>query len=444
MKRVGITHRDFDVDAASCLRLLERLNEIDEIAFLDDNDDKAVRDVVRLTGATQAVFVDAAPRNMARLESMKVQIFDNHSAPPKPEVSSFDLVLRGLGPKGLSVAQLEKWRQLVWHCDRRPHADNMDIQKAVTRIHAVMDDIDAYRKWFVPIFDAFLVGAPDDGKAAVLFRECANGFLERVPKATARPIVERWLQRLSNVNELVRDQRNILRYVSYMEPRAAKEWLDTCFNALEAQQVQFRQDREEFSRAYIEVFGNTLVISQVTASKTFLSAARSIVYSKEAPPQVRERITDRSKPWILVRVTPETMNFQIFGHGSTDTVQRILDDSAKAIRAETLARRKKPVPSDETVLKSGGTLPGTEPLYFHSYQGKGYSNILWGSNKKTADPASELGANADDVRRTLIDIVRQVLDDNYFVDWCDGCGDEGCPLFPWQLSRCIERRNHSR
>ncbi|HUX20545.1 MAG TPA: hypothetical protein VMW69_04845, partial [Spirochaetia bacterium] len=227
MKRVGITHRNFDVDAASCLRLLERLSEIDDIAFLDDNDDGSVRDIVRRTGATQVVFVDTAPQNMATLGSMKVQTFDNHSAPPKPEVSSFDLVLRSLGPKQLSAAQLEEWRQLVWHCDRRPCADNLDIQKAVSRIHAVMNDIDAYRKWFVPIFDAFMVGAPDGRKGAQVFRESANRFLERVPKAAARRIVERWLERLSNVDELVREQRNILRYVSCMEPEAAKEWSDT-------------------------------------------------------------------------------------------------------------------------------------------------------------------------------------------------------------------------
>lgn len=440
-RRIGVTHQNFDSDAASCLRFLEKTGEISEVIFTGDLNAERIIRLVSDPQVEKVVFIDAAPTVDLTNATAVVEIYDNHQEKYREEeVSSFDLVLRGKSSGTLNRERLEAWQGLVWHGERRPDSDPMDMHKAVKRIHRIMDDKEAYGEWFVPMFDAVLEGEYDAVRGVEICREALLQFALSHSQSPAKGIIERWTERVGRPESLLRGSpRNMARFLGYMDKESGRKWMGLTLEALEDAQRSFEADKDKVGEVHLKPVGTTTFIaSMVTSSTSAVQAARSVVKSDDAPDEIKER---RGKPWVIVQVTPETDTFQIFAQGSMKAVQDICDELVKAIRAELLREQHLPVPDNEETLRSPGTLEGTDPLYFHSYKGKGYSNVLWGSPKRKVRPAHWFGDNAEEIRRRLVDIADQVLDESYFFEpLCDDCPSLDCPMYSWYLEKCVNRR----
>jgi hypothetical protein len=96
------------------------------------------------------------------------------------------------------------------------------------------------------------------------------------------------------------------------------------------------------------------------------------------------------------------------------------------------------VPRDWRELKSEGTLPGTDPLYYHKAD---YEIVMWGSLTRTSVRSMDI--DQDTVKRVVI----TALDPDYFPSACHNkeCIGSNCPLYAWLLARCnYKRKNQTR
>jgi hypothetical protein len=449
-RRLAITHQRFDIDAGSCLRLLERLELVDNVAFIANPVRAEIERLMIADGAGKVIFIDISP--LEPLHDYDVTVLDHHPRRGadaernnnRSAACSFELLLREIGGGTLARDRLDEWSNLVRHCDNRAYVDSMDIQKAIKAVHRVRSDEEAYRSWFVPLFDSFMDGVRDINRSASTLRNGIDNFLSAHPDAPSARMLTGWRERLATPSKLV-EFRNPVKLTAGMNEVDAGRWFSLLVLGIDSDAADFRRNTQQFQKAYIEILGDTLLISQTTADEKFLAAARSMVYAPDAPEAIKSRLwwnakaPDRTRGWMLLQVNPNNRNFQVFGNGNKATTQRICDGVIKALRAEVLLYRGQDVAKDEAQLRCAGTLEGTDPL-FYNIKPNGFSNILWGSLKFSKQPAEEFGATAEDVRLRIIDIVRQVLDETYFVDWCETCAAADCPIFPWQLSRCIKRR----
>lgn len=441
---VGVTHRNFDLDAGSCMRFLERQGEINEVVFGVEK----VEEILRQGNIRKIIFADASS-DSDKLSTIETEVYDQHRLGEqggKTEVTSFDLLVRSRGWEGFDEERLKQWQKVIWLSDFRADPENMDLQKALKRMHVVQgfQDEEIYSVWFGPLFNSFLDGEKNVDMAQSIFREMISQFLSANPYSPAKEIMQGWLKRLDNPEKFSSSPRNIFHFLSCMDTKTGKEWIRLTLLALHEEQMLFQKAKEAFRQSDINLFGETLVISQITSNERFGQAARNMIYSEkeETPPAIRERITGRTTPWVVIQVSPETKNFLIFpGGGTFEIIDAIFSELTKALRAEILVRRDEN-PASEDELCKGGTLDRTKPLYFHKMK-RGYPQILWGSLTREAPPATIFGQTARKIKEKLVAITMEAIDERYFPPECNPNSCPSCRIYTWQLKKCASRRGKS-
>ena len=226
----------------------------------------------------------------------------------------------------------------------------------------------------------------------------------------------------------------------YLDEESGKEWIKLLLIGLHHEQMLFYEDKKVFMEAEPVLFGKTLVIACITSSPTFLKVVRYMMYSdsEEVAPLVREKIINKNSLWVLLQVDPNTLNFQIFVHGFKKIAFMLYHEITKALRAIILEEKDIKIPGFKE-LQEGGTLPGTEPLYFHRLE-TGYSCILWGSLKRPAKPATIFGESAVEINERLVEIIKVAIDEEYFTDNCFPGNCRNCDIYSWQLRKCSQKR----
>lgn len=438
MKSTGVTHHEFDFDGGSCLKLLERQGLIQECIFGEEE----LKNSLEEGGISKLIFVDASPKEP--LSGIDVSVYDHHqkSDSEDQDKTAFDIMIDAIGTCGLDSEKISTWRKLVMLGDKKAEADDMDIARALKKVHDLLDsDIKTYTKWFSPLFDSFFANKPDLERAIKILQEAISQFVLAQPESPARIFLQRWSERIQDKEKISRStMRNLIHFLAYMEEDVAKEWVRMLLEGYHEDQVEFQECKKDFHKAKPKFYGNTLVISAITKRKKFVQVARNRIFSKDqdVDPIIREKIKDRNSPWLVALVNPQNKNFQIFVNGNKMIVQGVIEELIKAIRAEVLLKRGKPV--NFTVLSEGGIIKGTEPLYFHKLE-TGYSSILWGSLKHPADVAAvEFGNTSAEIHERLIEIIKLALDENEYAEGCNPVACNVCPIYSWQLEKCESKR----
>lgn len=438
----GVTHRQFDFDGGSCLRMLEKRGIIQGCIF----GEKDLEEALEGNEVGKLIFVDASPREP--IPDVDVLVYDHH--PTKnaegenktSDKTAFDILLDAIGITGFDQQKIDKWRKLVMLGDKKAESDDMDITRALKRVHSFLDsDIKVYLEWFVPLFGSFFDNEPNLDRAIKVLQEKISEFISNNPDSPAKVFLQKWSERLRDKDKISRSTpRNIVHFIAYMEEGVAREWVQILLDGYNSEQEEFQECKADFEKAKVKFYGNTLIISTITKSSRFVQIARYMIFSKDQDvhPLIKEKIKDRNSPWLVILVNPRNKNFQIFVNGNKIFVHRIIAELIKAIRAETLLKRGKPVPGF-SVLSEGGILDGTRPLYFHKLE-TGYPSILWGSLKHPEVAAIEFGNTAAEIHSRLIEITKLALDENEWIDGCNPTSCEGCPTYLWQLKKCYERR----
>ena len=438
MKTIGVTHHEFDFDGGSCLRILERRGLIQGCIFGEEE----LREKLEEGGISKLIFVDASPKEP--LSDMDLVIYDHHESEniDEREKTAFDILIDEIGIRELDSEKIKTWRKLVWLGDKKPEADDMDIARALKKVHNLLgSNVETYTKWFSPLFDSFFANKSDLGSTIQILQEEISKFIFNNPDSPAKVHLQRWSERLQNKEKISKSTiRNVVHFLAYMERDVAIEWIRLLLEGYNKEQTEFQEGKADFDRAKFSFYGNTLIVSATTKNPRFKQVATYMIYSKDQDvnPLIREKIKDRNSPWLVVVINPMNKNFQMFINGNKSLIHRIITELVKAIRAEILSKRNRPVP-DFNVLSGGGTTEGTKPLYFHKLE-TGYPSILWGSLKHPEVPATEFGNTSAEIHSRLIEIIKLALDEN---EWAEGCpliSCKDCPIYPWQLKKCYERR----
>ncbi|PIS39271.1 MAG: hypothetical protein COT33_02855 [Candidatus Nealsonbacteria bacterium CG08_land_8_20_14_0_20_38_20] len=438
MKTIGVTHHEFDFDGGSCLRILERRDLIQECIFGEEE----LKEKLEEGGINKLIFVDASPKES--LSDMDLVIYDHHQSKDIDDrnKTAFDILIDKIGIEEFDSEKIKTWRELVWLGDHKSEADKMDIAQALKKVHLLLEsDTEVYTRWFTPLFDSFFANKPSLERAIKVFQEEISKFLSNNPDSPAKVHLQRWSERLRDKEKISRSTiRNVAHFLAYMEENVAKEWIRLLLEGYDKEQIEFQEGKADFHKAEVNFYGNTLIISAVTKNPRFKQVATHMIYSKDQDvnPLIRGKIKDRNSPWLVVVINPRNKNFQIFINGNKSLIHRIITEPVKAIRAEILSKRNRPVP-DFNILSEGGTIEGTKPLYFHKLE-TGYPSILWGSLKHPEAPATVFGDTSAEIHSNLIELVKLALDEN---EWADGCpltSCKDCPIYPWQLKKCYERR----
>jgi hypothetical protein len=325
----------------------------------------------------------------------------------------------------------------------------MDIHDFFSRVHfLIQNEYQVYKEWFVPLFDSFFDGKENLTQGKSILKETILEFINENPNSPAIYFIEKgnWLRRLEkSESELKKEKyffRNILRFISYMKPGVAKKWILLTLKALDKDQRAFWDEIGLIKKSGIAFCGETLIVSQVTEGRKFREAASYYVLHPDkfdVPQLMRERVPDRNKVWLTIKVSPHKRHFQIFPQGENkNVIHAICNEIVKAIRAEILIRRGKEVPGWKE-LSSDGEVEGTDPLFFNK---KDKPQILWGSLKyKERPPATIFGKTAYEILESLEDIIMHAVDKDFFPYECNPVNCRICPMYPWQLRKCELKRN---
>ncbi len=439
-KIVGVTHQQFDFDGGSCLRLLERNDLIQEKVFGME----AVKEKLKKGDIKKLIFADIAPEEIS--EGPEVEIFDHHQAEDKEERRStaFDILLSYKGTMGLEENKVKQWQKLVEMGDKKTENDDMDIARILKRLHLTMGDKEIYQKCFLPIFDAFFDNPPNLNRNLEIFRDKARQFIHKDPDMPGIDTVQRWIERMEDPEKLFKaSPRNFCHYFIYLDSEQVGKWTSLVLEAVYNEQSMFLKDTRDFVESQVRIFGDIPVITSLNSSPTFLRAARYMIYSdkENSHPLLQSKIKNRNSPWILIKVDPETKNFQIFVNAGKKIGQAIFPEIIKALRAEILLRRGNKIPHWQELIKDG-VLSGTEPLYYNKVE-TGFSNILWGSLKIPAPPAKDFGNTASKILERLAEIIRHAVDREYFPHGCTPGECKKCSIFQWQLKKCFFKRKNN-
>lgn len=443
----GVTHVEFDFDGGSCLRVLQRAALIAGCVFGEE----ALAGELATGAVDKLVFVDANPERP--MPDIDVTVFDHHSIEgsaaneEQPGTTAFDILVDRIGTCGLDPDQLARWRELVRSGDKKAVPDDMDVTRALKRAHAYFEsDSETYSKWFVPLFDGFFANSPDLDRAVNVLYQGTDKFLCDNPDSPARPMLRRWMARLSDRDRLLRSlestPRNLLNYLAYLDEDVARDCTWHCLEGYHKDQTEFHKCKDDFMKANIDLFGDTLVISSITTSRKFPQVARYMILNeaerRRLTPVIQERVTNRGDTWYIMIIHPRYKNFQIFINGSQRAIHEMSLEIVKAIRAEILLKRGLSVP-DRAMLSVGGTIAGTKPLFYN--KDVSYQSILWGSIKHPQkDPAVEFGSTSTQIHSRLIDILKLGLDKEQYAAGCDPASCGGCQIYDWRLSKCDARR----
>ena len=358
--KVGVTHHKFDLDAGSCMRLLQKAGEIDRIVFGVEEVEDAVKN------ATKIIVADA---NLSQqFPDIETEVYDQHLLEKvlkeEIEISSFELLTKVKGISGFNKERMQQWERTVQLADFRKDSGDMDIKRALSRIHDFMElrDEDVYKQWFVPLMDSFLEKEKNVERGQGILRESILHFLLNNSESPAKAILQNWLTKIEKP-ETLDARRNIFHFLCHMDKDIGKEWIKLVIEAVHREQVDFQiardlRDKESVRHARLESGGTAVIISQVTPSQSFSRVARYMINSQDEslPHQIRERTANPAQPWILIQVNPKNMNFQIFSGGGRSSVSReeygqqmgklikalgnTYTELVKALRAEILKRRR--------------------------------------------------------------------------------------------------------
>jgi len=504
--RVGITHRKIDLDAGSCIRFLQILGEVDEIEF---GVDKAEEYEGK---ADKIIFVDTYPLEEPR--EGKVEIYSQHLIEKvldeeqlkAMQVSSFELLTSAKGIEGFDKERMERWETLVRYGDFFKDSGEMDIKRALGIINSFLDfpDREVYERWFVPLMDSFLSNDKDLERGQKIFNETVSDFLLSNPDSIAKNSLNNWLEKIKEPEKLDA-LRNIFHLLCYMEEDVGREWLLMIFKALERSQEDFQKainSKELFESIKVDYGGRFVIVSQITNIRSFSSALRYLTRTRSEllPETLIKSTIDERRPYIIILVNPETLNFYISSGVSWEygdwkqrqtqikMVQGIFSELVKAVRAEILIRKdipindwlaevlterkkemgylfklekilrktkprlanilkqeavrrlqehKRNIPQPRVLLSQPCDIALTRPLFFNK---KEYPQILWGSATHPEPPADIFGKTAEDIRRELVEIAKLSVDNNYFPPYCDPKNCLGCPLELWYLNKCLSKR----
>ncbi len=441
-KIVGVTHQQFDFDGGSCLRLLERNNLIQEKVFGVDS----LKEKIGTGEIKEAIFVDITPEE--EFNNLTVTIFDHHRTEDEEEkqLTAFDILLGNKGLMGLDEDKVRQWQKLVEMGDKKTENDNMDIARILKRLHLTLSDEKVYQKCFAPLFDAFFDNRdPHTKRNFSIFRDKAQQFISENPDLPGVETIQRWLERMQEPEKLFRGSpRNFCHYFIYLDSKEAKRWTELVLHGIYNEQLMFQNDIQDFLESQVYVFGDVPVITSLNSSPTFLRAARYMIYSnnEESQPLLQEKITNRNSPWILIKVDPETKNFQVFVNAGKKIGKAIFPEIVKGLRAEILIKRGLKVPPWQELVEDG-VLRGTEPLYYNKVE-TGFSNILWGSLKIPAPPAKDFGGTASKILQRLSEIIKYAVDREYFPYDCNPKECKQCSIYQWQLKKCFFKRKEIR
>jgi len=442
----GFTHHEFDFDGGSCMRFHQNKGMIQDCIFGDDQLSQVIGD----GDIKKIIFADASPKEPVP-ERIEVLIYDHHNnnVADAPEdhnhKTAFDIMLEAVGPCGLDEQRLAIWSRLVQLGDQKSEADDMDIMRALKKVHALLEsDSDAYVKWFSPLFDSFFsVDLPDIDRALKIVQESIDSFFSDHQDSPAGKFVQKWLDRSRNKEKILRSTpRNFVHFLAYMNEKDTQECMKLLLEAYHQEQSIFQDCKKEFNRARFEFYGDTLVISAITSNPKFVQVSRYMVFSKneEIAPIVREKIKGRDSMWMIMVLNPKNKNFQIFINDNMLRGQKLMLELAKAMRAEIIIKRSGEIP-DVDLLSEGGSLEGTMPLYYHKLE-SGYPALLWGSFKHPSKITPvEFGETSSSIHARLIEIIKLALDENSFAENCNPKSCEDCLINSWRLKKCHEKRN---
>lgn len=444
-KCMGVTHHEFDFDGGSCMRFLQIHKKIHGCIFGDDELKKSIDE----GGIDKLIFADASPKEP--INDIDVKIYDHHKSNDSEENRSgaagdktaFDIMLESVGICNENPDKIEKWRKLVKLGDQKSEPDDMDITKALKRVHALLEnDNETYEKWFVPLFDSFFANEPHFDCAIKVLQNSISEYISNNPTSPARPFMQKWMERMRNKEKIQRSTlRNIVHFMAYMDEDTTSKWSNLLLEGYHKEQTVFQECKRDFNKARLDFFGDTLVISAITANPKFAQVARYMIFSKkeDVAQLIKEKIKDRNSLWTVLLLNPKNKNFQIFINGNKDRSQVIICELIKAIRTELLLKRSAFVPSRD-VLSDGGIIEGTEPLYFHKLE-TGYPSILWGSLKHPSKiQATEFGNTSAEIHSRLVGIIKLALDKDEYVYGCNPSKCQDCPICRWQLQKCEDKR----
>lgn len=441
---MGFTHHEFDFDGGSCMRYLEKTGQIHGCIFGDTE----LKEHLTSNKVQKIVFADSSPKETLP-EGIEVIIYDHHNTGINKEEThreqtnktAFDIMLDNTGYYEADKDKIAAWRKLVQLGDQKAEADDMDITRSLKRVHGYLgSDSQTYKSWFIPLFDSFFSNKPDYEQGMKILKDSISAFLSKTPASPAAKFMKKWSERANNKEKIIRStQRNIIHFLAYMDKQIAKSWIDLLLEAFHNEQVTFQECKNEFKKAKLDFFGDTLVISAITANPKFVQVSRYMIFSKDEDVHqvIREKIKDRNSPWMVLTLNPKSKNFQIFVNGNKVHCQMVISELTKAIRAETLIQRKKTVPKSD-ILSEGGLLEGTEPLYYHNLE-TGYPSLLWGSLKHPSNiPATEFGSTSANIHSRLVEIIKLALDRDEYAADCNPSACQNCSIYSWQLSKCYK------
>ena len=209
-------------------------------------------------------------------------------------------------------------------------------------------------------------------------------------------------------------------------PEKTAKWLMMAVESIDKNQRLFHEARKDFEDADKSMVGRRVIIMGYSSNPKFSEFCRSNIAKSLLP----KAMQDKGKP-IVVQLQQENKGFQIF----TNKFGYNVSDAVAALRVEILRTRNKRVLRDWRVLKSEGTLPGTDPLYYNKAD---YEVIMWGS--LTRPSVRQMDITPETVKRAVI----TALDPDYFPPACRDkeCIRSDCPLYPWLLARCNYKRKN--
>lgn len=418
---VIITHVYADLDGYVAIEKLKRFSEIPgikdaSVIYWDGEENSVPRQDV--------VFVDVCPQGVVSDPENNVWIFDHHPHSKWPGETSNSLVDKFLELDDEKNEQLTRW---AYRADFRTGGDKMNIAKIVKLMHTLYSDAQI-AQWLSIIIDAhFDTEQPDLQQGRDFFKNLLERFLSENEDTPAKAIFQSWLKRIDMATE---DKMNIVyataKNLMVFSPEKTAMWLKMVIESVDKEQRLFREARKDLEDAEKTMVGRRAIILGHSLNPKFSEYCRSDIAKSLLP----RAMQGKGNP-IVVQFQGQA-GFQIF----SNKLRYNVSDAVAALRVEILRTRNKRVPRDWKTLKSEGTLPGTDPLYYNKAD---YEIVMWGS--LTRPSVRPMDISQDTVKRAVI----TALDPDYFPPKCQRspkCIESDCPLYPWRLARCNYKRKN--
>ncbi len=410
-----VTHTKPDLDGLMAMYKLTHcdggkipgINEAEIIYWNGDNTTVPRKNVI---------FVDTSPENVTNDSHQNVLVFDHHPHVDHPGKTASSYVDVYLGLTDEKSFTLSRWAS---RSDFHPIKDPMNISLIIKLMHSIYSD-QQIQAWTWMIADAHYavdLEQIDWTKGKDFFASVVQKFLETNNGFIVKDRLTGWLDRMHNAHE---DTMNIV-YSATINliingPEKTKEWITMIIRAVESDRRLFLEAQKAFDEAQKMKFSeNTILIIGTTDNVKFTHYTRS---------QVQKGIM-----LYILQIQPKTGTFQL----SCNRRNKSLADVAAGLRAEILKQRNKEIPKSWQELKRGGTIPGTDPLYYHVGE---YQMIFWGTLTRSSVPPIDIEID------TIIRVASITLDTEFFPKDCEGetCVGPSCSLFPWLMAKCNYKR----